>query len=517
MKRAVRYTTGLLILLISSISAWAEDWQYSMRPGDDLWSIARKYCGSAKKAADIASYNEVPDPADVRAGTRINIPVKWLVFEPSSAKVVHTNEVVVRITEDGQRHDARAGDILNMGDVIETAGGAAVVQFADGSTIAIQPDSKVLFNKLTAFGPAGMVDTHLRFSYGRGTATVQRQNRGDRFRVQTPEGIAAVRGTVFRIGRARTTAAFTNTETLTGLVDFEQATAATSVPGGFGVAASNSGVVKEALLPAPVWQTSAGEIGVAGTLAWENLTDAQSYVVTWSHASNPDVVVHRATTSNPSVSVNVTPGEYAVGLRGVSANGIEGVDSSRTFKVRGRAPHATRSQPGHDGQVTLSWQHSDDTASDYVVIMTNTNTNQTTERTHSSDSLTLALAPGNYAWHVAAVDSARSSVAFFDLQPASVTDVKIHRKGKVLSLNWGANDQAEQYHLVLTPEQSELSPINLTTKDNQARIEVPEFGNYRLSLASEQSNLHSTPRYETVRVTRRPWWLFLLTLPILAL
>ena len=139
-----------------------------------------------------------------------------------------------------------------MGDSVITAEGAVLVQFADTSELAIQPNSEVLFNKLTAFGPAGMVDTHLRFAYGRGNARVQPQNRGDRFRIQTPQGIAAVRGTEFRVGH-RSEENASNSETLEGLVAFLRPDQNTDLPAGFGVAASARGVVKETLLDAPQW------------------------------------------------------------------------------------------------------------------------------------------------------------------------------------------------------------------------------------------------------------------------
>ena len=57
-----------------------------------------------------------------------------------------------------------------MGDSLIVRAGSVLVEFADGSDLAIEPDSRVLFNKLTVFGPAGMVDTHLRFAYGRATS-----------------------------------------------------------------------------------------------------------------------------------------------------------------------------------------------------------------------------------------------------------------------------------------------------------------------------------------------------------
>lgn len=509
-----RAITTLLLGLSLFATAHAEDWQYTMRPGDDLWSIAAQYCGSSRVADAIAKHNEVPDPTSIRAGTRISIPVQWLVFEPAAARILQATEGVSRINGEGNYSAARAGETVNMGETLLTLDGSALVQFADGSTITLLPQSKVLFNKLTMFGPAGMVDTHLRFSYGRGEAEVAPQNQGDRFRIQTPEGIAAVRGTRLRVGRPEGQP-LTNSETLTGLVEFRQPGANTPVPGGYGAAASAGGLTTEALLAPPVWQSTAAVYGTDATLSWQPVAKAARYVLTWAPAATPGVIVNRTVSPTSQAAVPVSPGAYTVTVRGVSASGIEGMDAHQTLTVRSRAPDTQAALAADDGTVTLSWQHPDDTS--YTVTVTEAATGRQTSSQTRAQTLTLPLPPGDYRWHVATEDSVPSEPQTFSMAPAAVEDIRVERRDRQLEVRWQGNPDTERYIVHLTPDKPGAEALAFETTDPAITLEAPAYGRYHLRIVAQQRNLQSTVRSQTIRVHRTPWWLLLFVAPLLAL
>ncbi len=259
------------------------------------WRHCQDYCGSGTLAQAIAQHNGFSDSTKLRAGQRLKIPVNWLVFAPAHAEFIEVSGDIVIIRDVSRNQagtEARSGVRLYMGDSVVTREGAALVKFADNSTLAIQPHSQILFNKLTAFGPAGMVDTHLRFSYGRGNAKVAPQNQGDRFRIQTPEGIAAVRGTIFRVNhRQEGDQSVSNSETLEGEVVFMQATRDTELPAGFGVAVSVAGVTKEQLLPAPELQDQNANVSTATNIQWQPVTGAAHYLVSWADVKTPEIVI----------------------------------------------------------------------------------------------------------------------------------------------------------------------------------------------------------------------------------
>ncbi len=505
--RSLRALLGALLLTLAPATL-AEDWIYTVRPGDDLWTLARQYCGSARVAPELARYNELPNPAAIRAGLRLSFPVDWLVFEPSHAIVVSAEAGVERLTETGSRSTAQAGDRLDMGDVLLTNGGAALVRFADGSTLAIEPESRVLFNKLTAFGPAGMVDTHLRFNFGRGKADVVKQNRGDRFRIQTPEGIAAVRGTVLRIGRSPR--GVTNTETLTGLVGFLQPQSTTTIPGGFGIAARADGVVKESLLPAPTWLSAPAAYGASAALEWQPLQGADRYVLSWVRPGTPEMVVASRNVRAARAPVDMGPGAWIVKLRGVSASGIEGQDASLAVTLLAAAPTGRTVAP-RGGGARFEWQPSN-AASEYVMTVRDSASGQELVETRRGTSADLDLLPGQYTWRVASNLSAPSTAEPFTVLPAAPTAIEVSRKGRALALSWDGDAAAEGYTVTLTGPDG--ATVTRQTETPALAVEVPVFGRYAVAVASEQRGLQSNATVKDVHVNRTPWWLLLFLAPL---
>ena len=493
----------------------ADDWVYTLRPGDDLWSIAATYCGSTRYAADIVAHNNLADASRIRAGQRILIPTHLLTFEPSHATILEVAGDVDLRRAQGASASVQAGTRIDMGDQLVTRVGSALIQFADLSTVVIQPDSSVLFNKLTAFGPAGMVDTHLRFTYGRGTATVRPQNRGDRFRIQTPEGVAAVRGTQFRVGHSEADGTpRSNTETLEGLVAFARSGASTDVPQGFGVAAGPGGVVKETLLTAPQWISTDTSIATAGQLAWSALPGAERYLLSWASATNPDVTLAEQVVTGTSATVASGPGEFVFSVRGVSGNGIEGFDARRGFTVLNPAPRISTPANITSGITTLSWDYP---ATNQPFELTINADHWQQARTYqlNSPSWQQALPPGQYQWQVRAGESVASEPGEFTLLPATPSNIRVEQDGKTLRISWPVEPGITTYrlHLAATNRPGTAPMERTLTPDGDnavAELTVDRYGSYQLQLTASANGLDSAPAERRFNVLGRPWWLTLL-------
>ena len=506
----------------------ADSWSYTLRPGDDLWSIAQRFCGSGKLAEKIAQHNGLQRAAAVTAGHRIDIPVAWLTFAPSSAQIRTTRgEVYVyRANETSDTKLAAKQEMqLYMGDRLTTDEGAATVEFADSSTIRIEPDSDVLFNKLTAFGPAGMVDTHLRFTYGRAEARVKPRNQGARFRIQMPEGVAAVRGTVFRVGHNHQQPnAATRVETTEGEVAFAQpetANATTDVPAGYGVAASATGVVKESLLPAPVWVASAQTLTTEDTISWQPLQGATSYVVGWFDANRPDLIISQDFVGNATrdFAVPATKGNYVVQVRGVSGSGIEGFNATRTLAVVEPAPQLDDVAQSNAGpwdqnlmrEVVLDWSYAADSTFD--VTLTGPQGNRTF--TTSDEHLYANLEPGKYSWQVQPRGGVASAPSTFELNPPQPQITTQRKLGRSIEVSWPAVSNANTHYSISVSQQGTEVYTQPTTKQTSHTVTLPEFGNYTVRVVQHTNNLESTAATADGIVQRRPWWLLLLLVPLL--
>lgn len=527
-----------LAAILSMPSSWAEDWSYTLRPGDDIWSIARQFTGSGNRAEAIAQYNNVAEPKLIKPGQRINIPIKWLAFAPSSAIVAETTDnVVIQRASSGlmnnSRQRARAGDKINMGDRIITSEGSALIRFADGSTLAIAPASHILFNKLTEFGPAGMVDTHLRFAYGNGKANVKPQNRGNRFRIQTPEGVAAVRGTEFRVGHDVSGALpSTNTETLEGEVAFTQQTDTTALPQGFGIVASQNGVIKESLLAAPLWIGGGigGGIGAGigdgasqnlvthpeAVISWQPVTGAHHYVVTWIDSNKPNIIFKQFDSLNTELNVDVPQGTYNLTVRAVSAAGIEGFDNQRELQVQALAPVLQQVTNKVTGPIEFTWQYPRNPA-EFSLTIADAQGQQQHQIDTQAPNAQLTLPPGQYTWQVQAKDSAPSAAQTFTLRPLAPTELSILRNGRNATLTWPETAGVTKYALRVVPPGNQAAAQEIVVTGHTHNLSDLAFGSHRIELRALQADIASTPLTETLFIQRRPWWLLLLVIPLLTL
>ena len=92
-----QFTAFLLMLVFfmpAVVSAEEDYWEYTFRPGDTIWDIAKKYTTSVNNWDEIQNINLIRLGADrkIRPGTRIVIPVSMLKLQPTPALVIRSEE-----------------------------------------------------------------------------------------------------------------------------------------------------------------------------------------------------------------------------------------------------------------------------------------------------------------------------------------------------------------------------------------------------------------------------------------
>jgi FecR protein len=90
----------------------------------------------------------------------------------------------------------KAGDLLQLGDIIDTGKGTVVIAMNDGSLVTIFPNSRVL---LKDFSSAGSWRDLLEVLVGRIRARINHAKRPNPYRVYSPIASIAVRGTDFLV------------------------------------------------------------------------------------------------------------------------------------------------------------------------------------------------------------------------------------------------------------------------------------------------------------------------------
>jgi len=414
-----------VVLAFGSSFAFAVDWEYAVRPGESLWQIAHRYCGSGRGVDRLASHNGLKTPNALRAGVVLRIPVDCLIRQPVNARLLEV-DTTASLERVGVQLTPSAGDEIHMGDTLTTGASFAVVEFADQSRLTIRPNSVVSFVMLTAHGESGMVDTLLRLRKGRVQHAVEGgSGQGHQHRIATPVGAAAVRGTKFRVeildGEVATVA------TTEGEVGFSQVSAvSTPVPAGQGLVASVTSSRTEPLLPAP----EIGVVlraGVGSSLSWGEVTDATGYRVTLF--SQVKLVVEFVVTAN-HWNVDAPLGAYTLTVRALAPSGLEGLDARSALEVIPAAPSGQLASADHAGlPIQFQWTPSLDDPGPFVVRVRSATGNIKEYPTQSS-AFELALAAGTYDWQVQSNQGTESEWVPLALKPEAPEGLAASRQNR---------------------------------------------------------------------------------------
>jgi hypothetical protein len=467
------------------------DWLYTVRPGDDLWRLAARFCGSSAFARRLATHNGLASPSLLQAGASLRIPVAWLVQQPADVEV----RSVTGTVRDAAGANIAVGDRIQMGGRLVTGDGLAVVLFADGSTLEVGPDSDVLFNVMTAYGDSGMVDTHLRFYRGRGAARVIKQGGASRFRIWTPSGVAAVRGTDFRVGTAAQAGAGSRVETVTGAVDFEAPATTIAVPAGFGVVAAAGAVTREALLPAPVLKDAGKAIRPTGErLAWSAVPGARDYHLKLYRLQQGRAVPLRsqAVPDTAFALQGLEQAAYRFSVRAVAPSGLEGLDVQTEFQIKAAGPQLSpRSELVANEQLT--WRY-DEAGAEFEVQLAADESFETAASYRAVDAVlplanTLASLPGRYFWRVRAADGVFSEPAELEVRPAPVTAVTAQagefdkdRKTAPVRVRW-AEQPGVRYRLQVRSLRDDRLVVDDVLAETQATPVLPA-GRYAVTVTA---------------------------------
>ena len=417
---AARWFCVLVIALCAfSSPAVANDWEYTLRPGESIWQVAVRYCGSKSAVQRLVQHNNVQRPEQLRAGTVLQIPVDCLVKQPVNATLVAADSSV-QLERDGTRMGVKEGDTIRMGDTLFTADSFAVVEFADRSRLTIRPNSTVSFLLLAAHGESGMVDTLMRLRKGRVQHVVEGDGgKGHRHRIATPVGAAAVRGTRFRVELP--TGDVATVATTEGEVGFLQSTGpTTAVPAGLGLVANEAGSRTEPLLPAPALGARR-QASQLTTLRWDAVAEATGYRLTLSVDGRP---VDESVVTAPEWLVDAPLGSYQLAVRAIAASGLEGLDATAALDIVHAAPEPQAATISHAGEpVRFQFVPASGDPGPFVVRV-RTPDDHITEYPTPANEVAIALAPGRYDWQVVGsrgVEGAWSSIALKPAPPAGVS------------------------------------------------------------------------------------------------
>lgn len=327
---------GLAALLASSPSYAANEdvVRYTARKGDTLIALGRLYLINPENYRIVQRNNRIADPRRIPVGTVIAFPRSLLKFTPAKAKLLSVRGNVL-LNVSGARSQASAGQVIGEGAALSTAGSSFVTLALDnGSRVSLPSNSDMRIHRLRTYLLGGSLDYDFDVDKGAARSKVAPLKGGDdSYRMHTPKAVSAVRGTDFEM-RYDDVGGVDFAEVDEGGLAVQSGKEQLALPAGNGLAVTPAGLIKEALLPAPIFDSPA-RLYPDENVAFAVKDDSDRHYFQLS--SDAGFVEHIAEARVAAGKVdfgNLPNGNYFVRARAISPNGIQGLPTTYGFKRR---------------------------------------------------------------------------------------------------------------------------------------------------------------------------------------
>ncbi|RMF19161.1 MAG: LysM peptidoglycan-binding domain-containing protein [Gammaproteobacteria bacterium] len=346
MRKVIERAATLLVLwCLMTLQALAQDWVYVTRPGDTLPKLAERFLAPGIGWHELALHNNLQRREALKAGKRLSIPLKWLRRQPAPA-VAGKISGEAWLRPSGQNRFIRLvpDQKIGVGDEVRVGSGRVEIRFADSSRLELEANSSVIFNTLSTFANTGMVDTRLRLNKGRTRSQVTPLGQpGGRYEIATPNAVAAVRGTDFRLAQTRGQTQLAVEE---GVVQLTANGVTHQVPAGNGMTVGQSGASTFTLLPAPRADIPPVFDSLPVELSWTAVAGARAYRAVIIADDETGTLHYDARLRTARARIEDLPnGRYILEVRALDSQEIEGLPIRAVFEVRRAAAPANLVAP----------------------------------------------------------------------------------------------------------------------------------------------------------------------------
>ena len=474
------------------------DWTYTIKPNDTPVAIAERLLSDNRSASQLMGYNGRTRDAALEPGNTLQVPVPWLERRPRPAEAVAVRGQAWRTTHpEGTRSLLNEGDQLNVGDGVRTASnGYARIRLADGSTLSIEPDSRLQFNRLTQYGRGAMADTRMNLEQGRIETHVEpTEEDGSRFEIHTPSAVAAVRGTRFGL---ETSEDGTLLEVREGEVWFGTRQDTQPIREGYSAYLSpgpGSDPVIRPLPPAPRITSGANTAQqLPVEIAWQAPEGVKRFQLDLFR-NNGEWVKSETVTGNSHPLAGLANGDYQLRLASLSDNRKGGTDTLE-FRIGLQARPATLRTPARDAtleqdQPEFQWSLQGDSEQARVEVARSSGFEETIAtsawKTGESARLSEPLEAGEYCWRVVTRtggdSTATSPVNCFQVTGSLETTrlISANTIDDRVNLYWQSVDNADGYRLQLA-EDSDFERIvqDREVSDTEIRMRLDPGERYHV-------------------------------------
>jgi len=519
---------SLLLLSILSFFLHADDWSYTVRPGDNLWNITDKLLLDQSYRTRLQEYNNIQNGDVIQPGSLLSIPVPWLKVKPASATLISfSGTVEIRRADGTSDTSPDPGNQLNAADSVATsANSSAIVEFADGSRIFLDPETTVTLNTISSHDQNGMIDTSFRLRGGRvESRVIPGATPETRFRVLTPPAIAAVKGTDFNVAYEPDNKK-TLAEVSTGLVGMNAAGVEVEVPAGFGSATIQGEAPGKPVKRLPGADLSGLQDRLLAnqvSFIWPVVSGSAFYTVELLESQNGEFVsTHKI--EKPEIQfLSLAINTYTMQVRAVDDVGLRSDVAIHEFEVvaNPRAPllNSPNGNSDHiEPEMTFSWEDNSgigkynfqlSTADSFVTLLVDTR-----EIPQANYQPLSPIVPGDYYWRVSFTDSKGNTSDWSDTRRFTMyekpgvpilNDVSFRQQALVT--RWDKQSHAIAYKIVIsTDSKFDQVIVQQRTEDSSYVLENAPTGQLYLRVASIGQADYVSEYSDIVVIEKKSFW-----------
>lgn len=341
---------------------------YVTRAGDTLSGIAQRLTTKRDNWIQLSKLNNIGSDVNVPVGTPITIPTELLIDDPSEAKVVAITGNISAVAPEGKPVLLQLGAKITEGMQIDTGSNSFLtLALPDLSRISLPSNSRIRIAKLRNARYTNSPRTEILLMRGRVESRVSplELNKGQ-FDIRTPQAVAGVRGTNFRVGIDESGA--TVTEVLSGRVEVAKPGKAPGqlLHAGEGNVTDARGPGKPVtLLPTPqLAETPARASPAAAQFALTPIPGAAAYHVQIATDQEAHNILLEQRSSTTRLKLDGLPnGDYYARVSAIDRLGLEGPASIHAFSLTAAqaardlgTPDAPFVDRNDTTQLTLKWK-----------------------------------------------------------------------------------------------------------------------------------------------------------------
>ena len=538
--RGIRLGMLLYFWLAAVHPAFAQEWLYTVRPGDNLWNITADYLTRMDYWPRLQALNQVADPERLPPGMKLRIPIAWLKRLPGSALVTHAQGLArTTIAATGETIPVQVGLFVRNGDEIRTGpDGNVTLEFGDGSQLLLQADSALRLDALSAYGRTRYVDTRLRLQRGRADSQVANSTGSHtRYEIWTPAASTAVRGTRYRLSMDPATE-IARAEVLEGVIEIQGARKSRRVAKGFGALTEAGKAPAPAvplLAPPDVADLPPVVARVPIQLSLPPLKGATAYRAQIAPTEQFATLLFDGVSPTPAVrGPDLPDGDYALRVRGIDAKGLEGRDAQHRFRLHARPEPPFLMSPVDrsavlENALAFEWSEPEGAASYHFQLAADESFAapllDLPEQSRSRLAPDRPLEPGRYYWRVATRNTAGRTGPFGDPQSFRLQAIPKLQAPEVatrsVTFRWSAGLPGQQYEFQLAKDAHFENIIaSERVSEPQLTIARPESGFHFLRVRTVDADGYIGPYGPTQRIDIPPasyWPLGVLTILVLIL